>query len=128
MMIKRQSEVHLTIAVRLALALAMVCLAAMVTSCRQSSAENAPLTPARATPVDLSALEAKAQTGDVNAEAQLGKALSSGEGRLPDYKKAAHWLALAATNGDVNSQATLGELYLAGQGFPRAMRLSPSNG
>jgi hypothetical protein len=72
------------------------------------------VTPAPA--IDVAVLRAKAEQGDAESQARLGKAFAEGDGVRRDYKQAARWYGQAATNGNIEAEAMLGELCQAGQG------------
>jgi uncharacterized protein len=69
--------------------------------------------------IDTAELKAKAEQGDAQAQARLGKAFAEGAGVPQDYKEAARWYGQAASNGNVQAEAMFGELCQAGQGTRR---------
>jgi hypothetical protein len=56
--------------------------------------------------------------GNIQAQSQLGRLYSIGEGVPVDYAEAVKWSRLAAEQGDTEAQAHLGGLYIKGQGVP----------
>jgi uncharacterized protein len=66
----------------------------------------------------LKDLQAKAATGDAQAQFELGVAYDRGDGTRTDATQAAHWYQLAADQGNAAAQNSLGSLYQAGQGVP----------
>jgi uncharacterized protein len=68
--------------------------------------------------IDVAALKAKAEQGDVESQSRLGKAFADGDGVKRDFKQAARWYGLAASNGNAEAAAMMGELCQAGQGVP----------
>jgi len=66
--------------------------------------------------VDVPALRAKAESGDPQAQAQLGDLYLKGEGVTNSYAEAAKWFRLSAEKNNAEGQLGLGQLYEAGQG------------
>jgi TPR repeat protein len=64
----------------------------------------------------LSALQKKAEAGDVVSQFNLGVLYHNGQGVTQDYKKAAEWLHKAADQGDSDAALNLYVLYANGQG------------
>jgi TPR repeat protein len=67
-------------------------------------------------PNDVSALTAKANDGDVQAQSKLGRAYLWGETGSEDDKKAFEWLQKAVGGGDAEAQFNLGAMYAQGKG------------
>jgi len=67
-------------------------------------------------PLDISALSAAAERGDVHAQVILGKAYLLGEKIDKDDDRGVFWLREAARNGDRVGQAWLGWAYEQGRG------------
>jgi len=67
---------------------------------------------------------ARAERGDVVAEAQLGRLYSTGRDVPQDYYEAAKWFYRAATRGHGGAQYALGMLYNKGKGVRRDYVLS----
>jgi uncharacterized protein len=67
---------------------------------------------------------ARAERGDVVAEAQLGGLYSTGRNVPQDYYEAAKWFYRAATRGQGGAQYALGMLYNKGKGVRRDYVLS----
>lgn len=67
-------------------------------------------------PVDVPALRAKAESGDPQAQAELGDLHLKGEAVTNSYTEAAKWFKLAVAKGNAEGQLGLGQLYEAGQG------------
>jgi uncharacterized protein len=65
------------------------------------------------------ALLAKANAGDADAQYQVGRNYSSGDGVLRDYSQAEFWFRKGAEQGNPDSQFMLGGLYHSGQGVPQ---------
>jgi len=70
-------------------------------------------------PNRLAALFAKAETGDIEAQYELGWRHALGQGFELDDEAALRWLRRAADNGHVLAQNNLGARYVAGDGVPR---------
>ena len=69
----------------------------------------------------LSALKAKAEGGDAQAQADLGVMYANGRGVPKDYTEARKWYRKAADQGHAEAQYKLGLMYAAaGQGVPKA--------
>lgn len=65
------------------------------------------------TPEDL---VKRAQSGDANAQFELGRAYEDGKGFPQDDDSAAVWLRKAAEQGNAKAQSSLGALYSVGRG------------
>lgn len=74
--------------------------------------------PPPATVIDVAAVRPAAESGDAEAQRQLGLACARGLGVPQNYAEAAQWYRRAAEQGNAAAQAALGELYEAGQGVP----------
>ncbi len=61
----------------------------------------------------------KAESGDVEAQNNLGFAYYHGQGVPQDYKEAAKWLTRSAQQGDASGQKYLALMYYHGQGVPQ---------
>jgi len=70
-------------------------------------------------PIDVTALRAKAEQGNPQAQAQLARLYVKGQGVTNSYVEAAKWFRLAADQGNADARAGLGELYEAGRGVPK---------
>ena len=57
-----------------------------------------------------------AETGDANAQYNLGMMYSKGQGVPQDFKEAVAWYRKAAEQGDAAAQNNLGDMYIKGQG------------
>ncbi|MCW8308823.1 sel1 repeat family protein [Acidiphilium sp. PA] len=64
-------------------------------------------------------LKREAASGQAGAAYTLGMRYYDVDGHKPDYKKAAHWLTVAAKAGDARAQAQLAYLYQEGYGVSR---------
>ncbi|MDA7916336.1 hypothetical protein N9B94_03790 [Verrucomicrobia bacterium] len=74
---------------------------------------------------DLATLLAKAKTGDLDAQFQIGLIYSKGsQGVKQDYRTALQWLTTAADAGQVAAQRALGLLFLHGRGVSKNLTLS----
>ena len=62
--------------------------------------------------------KAKAETGNIVAQYNLGSMYWSGEGVLIDHKQAMKWYRKAAEQGHANAQYNLGGMYEVGHGVP----------
>jgi hypothetical protein len=67
----------------------------------------------------LAQLRAAAQSGDANAQYNLGVMYEYGQGVPQDYAQAAYWYRKAAEQGDAVAQNCLGLLYEYGLGVPQ---------
>ncbi len=76
-----------------------------------ASAEN--LAPA------LRELRQRAQSGDSDAQFEIGAKYATGEDAPQDYAEAVKWFTRAAEGGQVLAAATLGAYYWAGRGVPQ---------
>ena len=61
----------------------------------------------------------RAEAGDINAQAQYGRALLNGWGIKTNYLAAAEWLRKAAEAGNAIGQNGLGVCYESGRGVPK---------
>ena len=68
----------------------------------------------RATIADLTAL---AESGDAQAQLDLGARYDTGEGVTRDFAEAAAWYRRAAEQGNAEAQFNLGNMYDAGEGI-----------
>lgn len=68
---------------------------------------------------DVDALRRAAESGDAEAQFELGRIYASGDGVEPDAAKAAECFRMAAEQGDPLAQHSLGSLYLLGDGVPQ---------
>src|ERR1700722_335611 len=70
---------------------------------------------------DIAELRKDAESGDVDAQYQLGFIYSSFcltcAAPKPDAKEALKWLRLAADKGDADSQAVIGAMYMKAPGL-----------
>lgn len=66
--------------------------------------------------VDISAVTSLAQSGDVQAQYELGLAYLHGEGVKEDYLLAKQWLEQSANANFADAQTALGEMYFKGIG------------
>src|ERR1700720_1791593 len=64
----------------------------------------------------FSALKAKAENGDANAQENLGWMYFTGQGAPQDYAESVKWYRKAAEQGDAYAQESLGGMYERGQG------------
>ena len=69
--------------------------------------------------VDFSALSERAESGEAEAQAALGKLYAGGERVPQDYGKALGWYRKAAEQGYPIAQNELGAMYRDGRGVPR---------
>lgn len=69
--------------------------------------------------VDKEAIRTKAELGDPQAQAQLGRLCENQPGAGNRYAEAAKWFRLAVERGNADAQAGLAELYETGQGVPK---------
>lgn len=68
-----------------------------------------------------SALKARAESGDVKAQVDLGMAYATGDGVSADDAEAAKWFRRAAEKGDPAGEYALSEMYLTGRGIRGTM-------
>jgi len=86
------------------------------------AASERPPQPATTTPANTDSFErlhSLAESGDADAQYQLGHRYHKGEGVLQNDADAVRWFLRAADQGHVVSQAMLGYFYWSGQGVPR---------
>jgi TPR repeat protein len=81
----------------------------------QASSGSAPRVDAKPA-VDVSAVRAKAEAGDPQAQAQLGDLYLKGEVVTNSYTEAAKWFRMAAAKNNPEGEFGLAQLYDAGQG------------
>ncbi|MGE3976103.1 MAG: tetratricopeptide repeat protein [Nitrospira sp.] len=60
----------------------------------------------------------RAQSGDLNAQNELGLLYSEGRGLPQNYREAKDWFKKAADQGHAGAQVNLGTLYSLGRGAP----------
>jgi uncharacterized protein len=68
---------------------------------------------------DISDLRQRAEKGDAEAQAHLGRMYYLGKGVPTDDNEAAKWFGLAAEQGNTGGQWGLGVCYLLGRGKPK---------
>lgn len=68
---------------------------------------------------ELEQLQAKAASGDAEAQFNLGVIYDNGEGVPRDYKAAREWFRKAAEQGNAMAQNSLGLMYADGQDEPQ---------
>ena len=68
---------------------------------------------------NITALKAKAESGNAEAQYTLGESYYWGKGVHLNYAQAAIWWRKAAEQGDAQAQVKLGDLYSLGQGVPQ---------
>lgn len=61
-------------------------------------------------------LHVRAETGDAEAQTELGRRYSTGDGVPRDYEKGIQWYRPAAEQGDVGAMLSLGHKYETGRG------------
>jgi len=69
--------------------------------------------------MDINELSKLAESGDINAQIDLGVCYVKGDGVPLDAKKAAYWWQKAADGGNDVAQYYLGLLYLDGVGVEK---------
>jgi uncharacterized protein len=67
----------------------------------------------------ITALKAKARSGNADSQFELGVLYENGEDVPQDFKQAVIWYRKAAEQGDSDAQYSLGFAYCYGQGIPR---------
>lgn len=67
----------------------------------------------------ITELRTKADSGDVNAQYQLGNSYFVGVGIAKNYGEAVRWFSKAANAGNAQAQSALGNMYLSGYGVPK---------
>src|SRR5437899_6577007 len=95
-------------------------LAVLVGACGESTAPSSSKNEAAST-TEQSFVESKkrADSGDADAQANLGLLYGKGEGVPQDFAQARQWYEKAATQGNGQAQANLGLLYAKGEGVPQ---------
>jgi len=68
--------------------------------------------------IDLREIKKLAESGDVEAQFNLGFMYDQGQGVPQNYSKAIKWYRKAADQGHVDAQYFLGTMYVQGQGVP----------
>ncbi len=68
--------------------------------------------------------EKAAETGDAQAQEQIGYFYEAGIGVRRDLERAAHWYELAASSGSVTANVSLGTLYFWGTGVRKDRELA----
>ena len=68
---------------------------------------------------DLSELRRKAESGDADAQYNLGERYAKGVGVPQDIVEAHKWWLKAGQQGDAKAQYNLGVMYDNGRGVPR---------
>jgi len=68
---------------------------------------------------DIPSLRAQAESGDADAQYQLGEAYQKGEGVRQDDVQAIKWFQASANQADADAQTALGFAYRGGFGVPK---------
>ncbi|QPB86025.1 sel1 repeat family protein [Pseudoalteromonas rubra] len=69
---------------------------------------------------EIQALYEQAQSGDAEAQNELGDAYYFGEGVEQNYERAAYWFGLSAEQGYADAQCNLGFMYEQGTGIAQS--------
>src|SRR5437016_449937 len=95
-------------------------LAVLVGACGESTAPSSSKNEAAST-TEQSFVESKkrADSGDADAQVNLGLLYAKGEGVPQDFAQALQWWQKAAAQGDAQAQVNLGLLYAKGEGVPQ---------
>src|SRR5881296_1022877 len=95
-------------------------LAVLVAACGESTAPSSSKNEAAST-TEQSFVESKkrADSGDADAQANLGLLYGKGEGVPQDFAQARQWYEKAATQGNAQAQVNLGEMYARSEGVPQ---------
>lgn len=112
-----ESVLHARVAAYAGLKHTAACL--VLTCCLWLNGCSKPPAPTASPPVDFPALRAKAEAGDAQAQARLGRLYAKGEAVTNSYAEAARWFARAVAQTNADAMLGLGELYEAGQGVPK---------
>src|SRR2546427_5969971 len=101
-------------------------LAVLVGACGESTAPSSSKNEAAST-TEQSFVESKkrADSGDADAQANLGLLYGKGEGVPQDFAQARQWYEKAATQGNAQAQVNLGLLYAKGEGVPQDYAQAP---
>ena len=67
---------------------------------------------------DFTSLKKAAESGDAEAQLEVGMTYRFGRGVPRDNAEAAKWFRLAADQGNATAQASLGSMYALGDGLP----------
>src|SRR2546426_1549036 len=95
-------------------------LAVLVGACGESTAPSSAKNEAEST-TEQSFVESKkrADSGDADAQVNLGLLYAKGEGVPQDFAQARQWYEKAATQGNAQAQVNLGEMYARSEGVPQ---------
>jgi TPR repeat protein len=80
---------------------------------------NIAISVAEQSPETIQALQTMAESGNVDAQFNLGVSYYQGDGVLRDVHKAEKWFRKAAEQGDAGAQHNLGAMYYEGDGVPQ---------
>ena len=69
--------------------------------------------------INLKEIEKLAESGDIEAQFNLGFMFDQGQGVPQNYAEAVKWYRKAADHGHVDAQYFLGTMYVQGQGVPQ---------
>src|SRR2546425_9859263 len=94
-------------------------LAVVVSACGESSSPSSKRETAPTAEERLAQLQKGADSGDADAQFNLGELYFKGEGVPQDYAQARQWWEKAAAQGDAKAQNNLGWLYANGMGVPQ---------
>src|SRR5438105_9430600 len=95
-------------------------LAVLVGACGESTAPSSSKNEAAST-TEQSFVESKkrADSGNADAQVNLGLLYAKGEGVPKDFAQARQWYEKAATQGNAQAQVNLGEMYARSEGVPQ---------
>jgi len=85
----------------------------------QQSPGNPAISSPKTSAVDLTALQSKAESGDGEAQFQMGQAFESGVSVKQNDAEAAKWYRMAAEHGNAAAQVQLGILLWTGRGVDK---------
>lgn len=97
---------------------------AMVGACSESSPPSSKQEAATSAEKRLAQLQKQADSGDADAQYNLGLMYAKGEGVPKDAAKAVELWQKAAAQGNAHAQSMLGGMYADGEGVPRDLVLA----
>src|SRR5437588_2119710 len=104
---------------RLAIACFFLAMISVAVTAQQPAQPSAQSKPAALASASISSLQQRAESGDAQAQFELGRAYEDGKNVAQDDAKAVEWFRKSADQGNVLAENSLGVMYALGRGVTR---------
>src|SRR5438270_1286919 len=104
---------------RLAIACFFLAMISVAVTAQQPAQPSAQSKPAALASASISSLQQRAESGDAQAQFELGRAYEDGKGVPQDDAKAVEWFHKSAEQGNALAENSLGVMYALGRGVTR---------